>query len=134
MKNRRRMLRRFGCQKLVAALNCCFAAVVRVGRPAIALLAAIFGLLVELRSGKTVEGPHEQKNCGEGDDDLQTTTHSLLKVPDETQVLASKGFIPASHTWFPVLIPVTMGSRMRPRPEFTWRVVIEVMSHTLGLA
>ena len=77
MKNGRRMLRRLGSQKLTAVLHRCFAAVVGICRLAVALLAAILSLLIRLRAGQTVEGPHEQKYCHEGDDDLQTTAHQL---------------------------------------------------------
>lgn len=77
MENGRRMFRRLGSQKLAAVLNCSFAAVVGICRLAVALLAAILSLLIRLWAGQTVEGPHEQEYCNEGDDDLQTAAHQL---------------------------------------------------------
>jgi hypothetical protein len=77
MENGRRMLRRLGSQKLTAVLHCCFAAVVRICRLALALLAAILSILVRLWASQTVERPHEQEYCHEGDDDLQTAAHQI---------------------------------------------------------
>ena len=71
------MVRRLGSQKLTAVLYCSFAAVVGICRLAVALLAAILSLLVRLWAGQTVERPHEQEYCHEGDDDLQTAAHQI---------------------------------------------------------
>ena len=75
IENGRRMVRRLGCHKLVAALNGSFAAVVWVRRRALALLAAIRSLLIKPSVGEAVEGPNEQKYCYEGDGDVHVTAH-----------------------------------------------------------
>jgi hypothetical protein len=71
------MLSRLGSQKLTAVLHCCFAAVIGICRLAVALLAAILSLLIRLWAGQTVERPHEQEYCHQGDDDLQTAAHQI---------------------------------------------------------
>jgi hypothetical protein len=64
-----------GCDKLVAALNGCLAALVRIRRRALALLTAIRRLLIELSASEAVEGAYEQKDCQEGDGDVHATAH-----------------------------------------------------------
>jgi len=77
MQSGQGMLRGFGSQQLPGGLHGCFAAVVRLWRPTVTLLAAILSLLVRLWPGETIERPHEQEYCHEGDDDLQTTAHQV---------------------------------------------------------
>jgi hypothetical protein len=59
----RRMAGRVGCDKLVAAWNGSLAAVIGIRRRALALLAAIRRLLIELSTGEAVEGTYKQKDC-----------------------------------------------------------------------
>ena len=63
IKNGRRMIRGLGDQKMIAALDGSFAAVVGVGRRAFSLVATIRGLLIELSTGEAVERPNQQKDC-----------------------------------------------------------------------
>jgi hypothetical protein len=79
IKNGRRVVRRLGRQKLVAARDNVLTAFVGIRRRAIALLAAICGLLIELSAGKAVEGPNKQKDCQEGDGNMNASTHYPLK-------------------------------------------------------
>jgi hypothetical protein len=57
------MIRGLGDQKMTAALDGSFTAVVGVGRRAFPLVAAILGLLIELSTGEAIERPNQQKDC-----------------------------------------------------------------------
>jgi hypothetical protein len=57
------MVRGLRRKKMVAALDGSFAAVVGIRRRTIALVAAIRSLLIELPTGKAVEGANQQKDC-----------------------------------------------------------------------
>jgi hypothetical protein len=71
------MVWRLRRHKPVAALNGSLAAVVGIGRRALALLAAIRRFLIELSSGEAVEGTYKQEDCQNGDGDVQATAHLL---------------------------------------------------------
>jgi hypothetical protein len=73
------MVRRLGCQKLVAALDSSLATVVGVRRAALALFTAIHSLLVTFGAGEAVERPHEQHYGSNGQNDSDALAHSLLR-------------------------------------------------------
>jgi hypothetical protein len=73
----RRMVGRLSCDKLAAPWKSRLAAVIGIRRRALALLAAICRLLVELPPREAVERAHEQKDCQNGDGDVQATAHLL---------------------------------------------------------
>ena len=70
------MIRRLRRQKLAAARNCTFTAVVGIRWRALAFFAAVRSLLIELATREAVERPHEQKYCQEGDGNENVTTQS----------------------------------------------------------
>jgi len=70
------MIGRLRRDKLVAVLNGGLTAVVGIRWRALAFLAAVRGLLIELATREAVERPHEQKYCQEGDGNENATTQS----------------------------------------------------------
>jgi hypothetical protein len=65
-----------GRHKVVPTLNGGFAAVVGIRRRALTLFTAIRSLLIELSASEAVERPNEQKDCKEGDGNVNASTHS----------------------------------------------------------
>jgi len=71
------MIRGLGRQKMIAALDGSFTAVVGIRRRAFPLVAAIRSLLIELPTGEAVERSHQQKNCQEDNGNVNASTHRL---------------------------------------------------------